>query len=126
MKAAVLERYGSFRIIEKDIPKPAEGEVLVKVTHASICGSDQHIFSGDFHPRTKLPFVPGHEFIGIIEEAGKGVEEFMKGCRVCVDPIIPCENCEACKRKHFPACTSLKLLGIDMDGGFQEYLAVSQ
>jgi len=124
MKAAVLEKYGSFIIEERLKPRAIDDEVLVKVNFASICGTDQHIFKGEFHPRTQLPFVPGHEFAGRIESVGNNVIGFTVGEKVAVDPIIPCGECQACKRKHYPACTSLKLIGIDLDGGFTEYLNV--
>ena len=122
MKAAVLTEY---RKIEwKDVPEPVTGdsEVLVKVTYASICGTDQHIFNGEFHPRTTLPLIPGHEFVGTIADMGKNVSGYSLGERVAVDPIIWCGTCPACEIHHYPACTSLKLLGIDMDGAFAEYV----
>ena len=104
--------------------KGKSGEVLVQIKFASICGSDMHIFPGDFHPRTPIPFIPGHEFGGIIAEIGEGVTGFLPGDKVAVDPIIWCNECPACKRKHYPACTKLKLLGIDLDGGFAQYISV--
>lgn len=124
MKAAVLESYGNF--IWKEVPTPSAkpGEVLVRIKFASICGTDMHIFPGDFHPRTQVPFIPGHEMGGIVEEAGAGVSGFVPGDKVAIDPIIWCNECPACKRKHYPACTNLKLLGVDMDGGFAEYISV--
>ncbi|MFC1528665.1 zinc-binding dehydrogenase [Candidatus Latescibacterota bacterium] len=123
MKAAVLTEYK--KIQWKDVPEPEIGnsEVLVKVSFASICGTDQHIFNGEFHPRTKLPLIPGHEFVGTIAEIGGDVTGYKPGDRVAVDPIIWCGKCPACEIGHYPACTSLKLLGIDMDGGFAEYVA---
>ena len=123
MKAAVLTEYKHFEW--KDVPKPSitGSQVLVKVTFASICGTDQHIFHGEFHPRTKLPLIPGHEFVGTLAEIGGFVTGYRKGDRVAVDPIIWCGKCPACEIGHYPACTSLKLLGIDMDGGFAEYVA---
>lgn len=124
MKAAILKKYGNFVIEEKSKPELNENEVLVKVRYASICGSDQHIFKGEFHPRTKLPFIPGHEFAGRIEYVGKNVEGLSIGQKVTVDPIIPCGECPACQRKHYPACTTLKLIGVDLDGGFCEYVSV--
>ncbi|MFP4367709.1 MAG: zinc-dependent alcohol dehydrogenase [Bacteroidales bacterium] len=126
MKAAVLEEYG--KITWKDVPDPETkaDEVLVRIKNASICGSDQHVFKGEFHPRTQTPFIPGHEFAGIVEEAGKDVEKIKRGDLVAIDPIIWCGKCEACKRGHYPACTSLKLIGIDMDGGFAEYISVPE
>jgi threonine dehydrogenase-like Zn-dependent dehydrogenase len=107
-------------------PEPGDGEVLVKVGFAGICGSDQHIFKGEFHPRTKLPFIPGHEFAGTIIDVGKIVSRFVTGEQVAVDPIIWCGECPACKIKHYPACISLKLIGVDMDGGFGEYINVPE
>ena len=65
----------------------------------------------------------GHEFVGTLAEIGKNVTGYKAGERVAVDPIIWCGKCPACKIGHYPACTSLKLLGIDMDGGFAEYVA---
>ncbi len=124
MKAAVLTEYG--RVEWKDVPMPAIGDrdVLVRVTYASICGSDQHVFNGEFHPRSRLPLIQGHEFVGVVEETGKDVQGYRPGDRVAVDPIYWCGKCPACERKHWPACTSLKLVGIDSDGGFAEYAAV--
>jgi len=122
MKAAVLEEYR--KIVWKEIPTPviAANEVLIKVKYACICGSDQHIFLGEFHPRTQVPLVQGHEFAGEIVETGSEVRNHKKGDRVAVDPIIWCGKCPACERHHYPACTSLKLIGVDLDGGFAEYV----
>lgn len=124
MKAAVLETYSKF--IWKDVPTPKvkPGEVLVHIKFASICGTDMHIFPGDFHPRTQVPFIPGHEFGGIVAEIGDGVTGFTVGDKVTVDPIIWCGECPACQRKHYPACTKLKLLGVDLDGGFAQFISV--
>ncbi len=124
MKAAVLESYNHFKWKEVETPKVKPGEVLVRIQFASICGTDMHIFPGDFHPRTPVPFIPGHEMGGVIAEVGEGAAGFAKGDKVAIDPIIWCGECPACKRGHYPACTSLKLLGVDMDGGFTEYISV--
>ena len=126
MKAAVLTEYNKFEWKEVPDPQIKPNEVLVKVNYASICGSDQHIFTGEFHPRTQLPLIPGHEFAGEIAKTGSQVSDAKKGDRVAVDPIIWCGECPACQIGHYPACTSLKLIGIDMDGGFGEYVAVPE
>ncbi len=126
MKAAVLKQY---RKIEWDnVPalQISPGQVLIKIKYAGICGSDQHIFNGDSHPRTKLPLIPGHEFNGEIVEIGRGIKKHKKGDLVAVDPIIWCGTCPACRIGHYPACTSLRLIGIDLDGGFAEYIAVEE
>lgn len=126
MKAAVLEKYGKITWTTVPDPRIKPNEVLVRIKNASICGSDQHVFRGEFDPRTRTPLIQGHEFAGIIEETGRDTKSFEKGDLVAVDPIIWCGKCEACKRGHYPACSSLKLLGIDLDGGFAEYIAVPE
>jgi D-arabinose 1-dehydrogenase-like Zn-dependent alcohol dehydrogenase len=74
MKAAVLKEYGKITMEEVEKPSLPKNNVLVRVIYASICGSDQHIFRGEFHPRTKLPLITGHEFAGVIEEIGSDVK----------------------------------------------------
>ena len=111
---------------DREIPDPAHKQVQVEISYASICGTDMHIFNGDFHPRTPVPFVPGHEMAGIIVKIGTGVDSFTPGDKVAIDPIIWCGECPACKRGHFPACSKLKLIGIDMDGGFCQFINVDQ
>jgi len=126
MRAAVLKEYKNFSIEEVTKPQITEDQVLIKVEYAGICGSDMHIFGGDFHPRTPIPFVPGHEFAGTIVETGENITSYKTGDRVAVDPIIWCGKCAACEQGHYPACTSLKLLGVDLDGGFGEYVAANE
>jgi threonine dehydrogenase-like Zn-dependent dehydrogenase len=109
MKAAVLSEYN---LVEwKEVPKPEckPEEVLIRVSFGSICGSDQHIFKGEFHPRTSTPMIMGHEFTGEIVEVGSEVKGFDVGDKVAPDPIIWCGTCPACLRGHYPACTGLKL-----------------
>ena len=126
MKAAVIEKYNHITWKNKPDPVVKDYDVLVKIAYASICGTDQHIFKGEFHPRTALPLIPGHEFSGTIEKTGRDVQRFKKGDRVAVDPIIWCGHCPACQLGHFPACSSLKLVGIDLDGGFAEFISVNE
>lgn len=126
MKAAVLTEYGRFEWCEVPTPHIGDSQVLLKVNHSSICGSDIHIFRGEFHPRTKVPFIPGHEFAGTVFETGLEVNRYRRGDRVAVDPIFWCGSCAACNLGHYPACTSLKLLGVDVNGGFGEYVAVEE
>jgi threonine dehydrogenase-like Zn-dependent dehydrogenase len=126
MNAAVLTQYKKIEWKQVDIPGISGNEVLVRVDYACICGSDQHVFLGEFHPRTSLPLIQGHEFAGFVAETGPGVTLFKPGDRVTVDPIIWCGHCPACQRHHYPACTTLKLVGIDLNGGFSEYMKVPE
>jgi (R,R)-butanediol dehydrogenase/meso-butanediol dehydrogenase/diacetyl reductase len=124
MKAAILSEYNLVEWKEMDKPECGSGEVLIRVNFASICGTDQHIHKGEFHPRTQTPMIMGHEFAGEIVEVGSEVTGFKVGEKVAPDPIIWCGECPACLRGHFPACTSLKIIGIDSDGGFVQYIAL--
>jgi threonine dehydrogenase-like Zn-dependent dehydrogenase len=126
MHAAVLADYGRFEWKEIDYPQMQDDEALVRVGYASICGSDQHIFLGEFHPRTPVPFVPGHEFAGQVIKTGSRVHNIHEGDLVAIDPIIWCGKCPACQHQHYPACTSLKLIGVDMNGGFAQYINVPE
>ncbi len=123
MKAAVLTTYGHIEWQDMPCPEISDSQVLVKINYAGICGSDMHVYHGDFHPRTSIPLIMGHEFAGEIVEVGKQVTEYHVGDRVAVDPVSWCGQCPACRLGHYPACTSLKLLGIDSHGGFGQYVA---
>ncbi len=124
MKAAIL--YDDRDIRPGEAPDPSLGpdEVLVASSHAGICGTDLHIYRGEFKERVKYPAIQGHEFGGIVVETGKDVRGFRIGQRVVVDPIISCHACRACLTGHINACRTLKLLGVDLNGGFGRYVAV--
>ena len=124
MKAAVLTNYEKIDWIEVNKPRCKKGEILIQVMYGCICGSDQHIYKGEFHPRTQTPMIMGHEFGGIVAEVGQGVTGWEVGEKVAPDPIIWCGECSACKKGHYPACTSLKLIGIDSDGGFTQFISL--
>lgn len=105
-------------------PRIGEDEVLLRSGYAGICGTDIHVYRGEFKGRVSYPAVLGHEFGGVIEKIGPAVKDFKAGDRVVVDPILSCHRCPACLSGHINACRSLKLLGIDVDGGFGELVAV--
>ncbi len=123
MKAGIL--YGDRDIRLGDAPDPQikPDEVLIRSAYAGICGTDLHIYLGEFHDRVSFPAIQGHEFGGVIEEVGREVTGFQVGDRVAVDPIISCHNCPACLSGHINACATLKLLGVDLDGGYGQYVA---
>lgn len=123
MKNIVIQQPNSLVIEERPIPQPAAGEVRVKVKLAGICGSDSHIYRGH-NPFAKYPRVIGHEFFGVIEAVGEGVEASRLGERVSVDPVVSCGHCYPCSIGKPNVCTSLVVLGVHRDGGFSEYAAV--
>jgi len=123
MKAGILYNDRDIRLGDALDPRVKPDEVLVKSGFAGICGTDLHIYRGEFHERVKFPAIQGHEFGGVIQEVGKDVKGFKAGDRVVVDPIISCHSCPACLSGHINACRTLKLLGVDLDGGFGQYVA---
>lgn len=124
MKAGIVYADQDVRLGEAPEPRISPDQVLVAPACAGICGTDLHIYRGEFHGRVQYPAILGHEFGGIIQEVGGEVTDYHVGDRVVVDPILPCHTCPACRSGHLNACQRLKLLGIDLDGGFGQYVAV--
>lgn len=120
MKAARIELPGVANVIETDPPTPAYNEVLIQVQSAGICGTDVHIFRGEYE--ADYPLTPGHEFSGIVTAVGKGVHDFKIGDRVTADPNIPCGRCEFCQRNQPNQCRNLAAIGVTRDGAFAEYV----
>lgn len=123
MKSIVIEKPNELIIEERNIPQPNKGEVRVKVKLAGICGSDSHIYRGH-NPFAKYPRVIGHEFFGIIDAVGEGIESSRIGERVSIDPVISCGHCYPCSVGRPNVCTSLVVLGVHRDGGFSQYAVV--
>lgn len=123
MRAALLEGAKDIRVGTLPDPRPGPHEVLVKSAFAGLCGTDLHIYRGEFEARVRYPVVQGHELGGVVEEVGREVRGLRRGDRVAIDPIVSCHACVACLSGRINACKSLKLLGIDLPGGFGEYVA---
>jgi (R,R)-butanediol dehydrogenase/meso-butanediol dehydrogenase/diacetyl reductase len=126
MKAGILYDDEVVRVGEAPDPQIGPHEVLVKPAYAGICGTDVHVFQGEFHGRVTYPAILGHEFGGTIEAVGADVRDYHVGDRVSVDPIMPCHRCTACLSGFVNVCQNLKLLGIDLAGGFGQYVAVPE
>ncbi|MDR2860153.1 MAG: Zn-dependent oxidoreductase [Mediterranea sp.] len=123
MKNIVVKEPNNLIIEDKDVPQPKTGEVRIQVKLAGICGSDSHIYHGH-NPFAKYPRVIGHEFFGLIDAVGAGVDNSRIGERVSVDPVISCGHCYPCSVGRPNVCTSLVVLGVHRDGGFSEYTVV--
>lgn len=126
MKAAITADTRKIEYADVQTPKPGPADVLLALRYTGICGSDIHVYRGEFAGRVNFPLIQGHEFSGVVMEKGNAVKGLSIGDRVCVDPIISCRNCPACLDGRYNACRSLKLLGIDMDGGLAQYVCVDQ
>jgi len=123
MKAGILYAAKDIRIGEASMPEIKPHEVLLESKAAGICGTDLHIYLGEFEGRVAYPAIQGHEFGGVIVEVGSEVTGYKVGDRVAVDPVISCHSCPACVTGHINACRTLKLLGVDLDGGYGQYVA---
>lgn len=121
MKALVYEGPKKVAVQEVAVPVPRDGQALIKVNYCGICGSDIGIYSGT-HPRAKAPLILGHEFVGVIEEIKGEANGFKVGDRVAAYPLLSCGHCFACKNGKEHVCDTLKLIGIDLDGGIAEYV----
>jgi D-arabinose 1-dehydrogenase-like Zn-dependent alcohol dehydrogenase len=126
MKAAQIPKPGGdFQIVEREIPKPGAGQVLIKVQACGICHSDVLTKEGAW-PGIEYPRVPGHEVAGIIDELGAGVSEWKKGQRVGVGWHGGQDGtCPSCRRGDFRNCRNLPVTGISYDGGYQQYMVAS-
>lgn len=120
MQALRLHGIGDLRLDSVPDPSPAPGEVLVKVESCGICGTDRHLFHGEFP--SKPPVILGHEFSGIVVSVGAGVT-LAPGTRVTCDPNTWCGQCDPCLRGRVNLCQNNIATGLGRDGGFAEFCA---
>lgn len=123
MKAVeVREPKGPLQLVERDVPHPGNGQVLIKVQACGICHSDVFTKEG-LWPGLQFPRVPGHEIAGVIDTAGPDVDEWKQGQRVGVGwHGGHCGRCESCRRGDFVLCERAQVPGISYDGGYAEYM----
>jgi D-arabinose 1-dehydrogenase-like Zn-dependent alcohol dehydrogenase len=123
MKAAQVSRPGGpIELVEREVPQPGFGEVLVRVQACGICHSDVFTKEGIW-PGIQYPRVPGHEIAGVVEEVGAGISGWVSGQRVGVGWYGGhCGHCPACRRGDFINCEYLPIPGITYDGGYEEYM----
>jgi len=127
MMAVVKEAAGPGLVYrEVPVPEPAPGEVLVRVTAASICGTDSLIHGWEpwAAARVKPPRVIGHEFAGVVEALGEGVTGVEPGLRVSAESHYFCGRCHQCGTGRYEVCRSVRIMGVDADGCFAEYVSV--
>ena len=123
MKAAVIHSFDKPLTIE-DVPKPKadSGEVVVKVETCGLCHSDIHAAHGDWPFKPKLPLIPGHEVIGIVESLGTGVKEVKEGDRVAIPWMgYACGSCHYCVSGWETRREQQVMTGYLVDGGYAEY-----
>src|SRR6266567_4431177 len=127
MQAIVKEkRAPGLKVTTVAKPSAAPGEVLIAVRHAGVCGTDLHIADWDAwaQGRLKPPLVVGHEFAGEIVALGDGVAELKVGQAVTAEGHLVCGHCVQCRTGNGHICRNTRIIGVDLDGAFAEYIAM--
>lgn len=124
MKAIKIEHPNHSNLIDIPVSQPNANEVLIKVMACGICGTDIHIFRGEY--LGEYPVIPGHEFSGIVEKIGEGVTRFHVGDRVAVEPNISCDNCYNCLHNRQNFCQNWQAIGVTRPGGMAQYVVVPE
>jgi propanol-preferring alcohol dehydrogenase len=107
--------------VEAPVPHPAPGQLLIRVRACGVCRTDLHVADGEL-PGGKLPIVPGHEIVGVVEECGAGASRFQGGERVGVPWLgWTCGQCAFCLRGEENLCDRALFTGFHIDGGYSEY-----
>jgi propanol-preferring alcohol dehydrogenase len=124
MRAAVVHEFGSPLVIDER-PKPVAGpgQLLIRVETSGLCHTDIHAAHGDWPVKPTLPFVPGHEGVGVVEAVGAGVRSVREGDRVAVPWLgWACGACEYCASGWETLCLQQKNTGYSIDGSYAEYV----
>src|SRR5215207_3485732 len=123
MKAAVVHDFGApLELEDVPTPEPGDGEVLVKIEASGLCHTDIHAAHGDWPVKPKLPLIPGHEGVGIVESVGSGVTEVEVGERVAIPWLgYACGACEYCASGWETLCEHQLNTGYVIDGSYAEY-----
>jgi alcohol dehydrogenase, propanol-preferring len=127
MKAMVLQAPRQpLQSTELPIPKAGPGQLRLKVRACAVCRTDLHVVDGEL-PHPKLPLVPGHEVVGVVDAVGEGVERFKPGDRVGVPWLGgTCGECEYCHSERENLCDRPRFTGYTLDGGYAEYTVADQ
>jgi threonine 3-dehydrogenase len=127
MKALRKTQAGKGLHVEQiQVPSIGPTEVLVRVKATSICGTDLHIYGWDrwSQGRIKPPVTLGHEFCGIVEQVGEEVSALKAGDRVSAEMHLNCGHCHQCRLGQAHICQNLRIIGIDLDGAFAEFVKI--
>ena len=123
MRAMVLTipRAGRLEAVDRRIPHPSAGELLVRVGACGVCRTDLHVVDGEL-PSVRIPIVPGHEIVGVVEAAGADVRDFVVGDRVGIPWLgYTCGVCEYCRSDRENLCPDARFTGCHIDGGYADY-----
>lgn len=118
---AVVEQVGKLALHTTSLVTPSTREVLIRVAYCGVCATDNAIYDGT--RKKHLPYSPGHEYSGIVEEVGSGVRKFRRGDRVVGNPNFICKKCYFCKRGEYHLCSNADRPHYS-NGAFADYLTI--
>jgi 2-desacetyl-2-hydroxyethyl bacteriochlorophyllide A dehydrogenase len=124
MLAAQVTSPEQLEILTFSDPHPEQNELVIEVKASGICGTDLHIFRGEY--LGAYPVIPGHEFAGVVVETGGAVTRFKVGDRVAVEPNIACDNCYPCLNNRHNFCLNWQAVGVTRPGAMAQYVAVPE
>ncbi len=131
MRAMILDRQapiatGPLKARDVPAPEPGPGEVRVRVRACGVCRTDLHVIEGDLPPR-RLPLVPGHQVVGVVDRLGRGASRFREGDRVGIAWLRhTCGICRHCRDGRENLCESSLFTGYHADGGYAEHAVVPE
>jgi 2-desacetyl-2-hydroxyethyl bacteriochlorophyllide A dehydrogenase len=124
MKSVVIERPNEIALVVREVPEPGPNELMIQVMASGICGTDLHIYRGEYMGR--YPVIPGHEFSGVVAAVGSQITRFKVGDRVAVEPNIACDNCVNCLNNRQNFCLNWQAVGVTLPGGMEEYVLIPE
>jgi propanol-preferring alcohol dehydrogenase len=131
MKACLLQapapiESNPLKFTDVAVPRPGRGEILVRVHACGVCRTDLHVVEGELPPR-KSPIIPGHQIVGVVEEAGADARRFKKGARVGIAWLHRTDGtCEYCRAGAENLCDHPSFTGYTVDGGYAEYVVAAE
>jgi len=123
MRAAVVRGFGQPLVIEdRPVPEPGPGQVVIRMEASGLCHTDIHAANGDWPVKPTVPFIPGHEGVGIVTGVGEGVSSPVVGQRVAVPWLgYACGTCKYCLTGWETLCLAQENTGYSVDGCYAEY-----
>lgn len=127
MKAMILKKFAPIdknplELVDLPIPEPGPEDILIRIKISGVCHTDLHTVEGEL-PDVKLPLIPGHEVVGIVERSGQKASRFNEGDRVGVAWLYSsCGHCGFCARSLENLCENARFTGYHVNGGYAEYM----
>ena len=131
MKAMILNGFVSIdqnplELVDLPVPKPGPEDILIRIKICGVCHTDLHTVEGEL-PQAKLPIIPGHEVVGIVEKRGERASRFKEGEKVGVAWLYSaCGQCAFCARGNENLCKNASFTGYHINGGYAEYMIIHE